>query len=89
MMTPRLKEQYKKKIIIDLQKKFSMGNKLMVPRITKIVLNMGLGVDANNKKIVQKLFFWKLFFGKFFQIDLTPSHLNEFWIGQKFWKAVI
>ena len=25
--------------------------------------------------------------GHFFQIDLTLSHLNEFWIGWKFWKA--
>ena len=30
-----------------------MGNKLMVPRIIKVVLNMGLGADANDKKIVQ------------------------------------
>ena len=52
-MTPRVKEQYKSKIIIDLQKKFSMDNKLMVPKILKIVLNMGLGADANDKKKLQ------------------------------------
>ena len=52
-MIPRLKEQYDKKIVIDLQKKFSMKNKLMVPRIVKVVLNMGLGKDSNDKKIVQ------------------------------------
>ena len=52
-MIPRLKEQYDKRIAIDLQKKFSMKNKLMVPRITKVVLNMGLGADSNDKKIVQ------------------------------------
>ena len=52
-MTPRLKEHYNKKIVVDLQKKFSMGNKLMVPKIIKVVLNMGLGADANDKKIVQ------------------------------------
>ena len=52
-MIPRLKEQYDKKIIIDLQKKFSMKNKLMVPKIIKVVLNMGLGTDSNDKKIVQ------------------------------------
>jgi len=52
-MTPRLKEQYDKKIILDLQKKFSMKNKLMVPKITKVVLNMGLGADASDKKKVQ------------------------------------
>ena len=52
-MTPRLKEQYNKKIVDDLQKKFAMTNKLMVPKILKVVLNMGLGADANDKKIVQ------------------------------------
>ena len=52
-MIPRLKEHYDKKIVIDLQKKFSMKNKLMVPKIIKVVLNMGLGADANDKKIVK------------------------------------
>ena len=52
-MVPRLKEFYTKNIVIDLQKKFSMKNKLMVPKIAKVVLNMGLGADANNKKIVE------------------------------------
>ena len=53
-MTPRLKEYYKKTVIDDLQKKFSMKNKLMVPKISKVVLNMGLGKDGNDKKIVQR-----------------------------------
>ena len=52
-MIPRLKEQYNKKIVIDLQKKFSMKNKYMVPKFAKVVLNMGLGLNANDKKIVQ------------------------------------
>ena len=52
-MIPRLKEQYDKRIVIDLQKKFSMKNKLMVPKIIKVVLNMSLGIDSNDKKIVQ------------------------------------
>jgi large subunit ribosomal protein L5 len=52
-MIPRLKEHYNKKIVVDLQKKFSMSNKLTVPKIIKVVLNMGLGADANDKKIVQ------------------------------------
>ena len=37
MIIPRLKEQYEKKITLDLQKKFSMKNKFMVPKVTKIV----------------------------------------------------
>ena len=52
-MIPRLKEQYDKIIVGDLQKKLSMTNKLMVPKFEKIVLNMGLGNDANDKKIIQ------------------------------------
>ena len=52
-MIPRLKEQYDKIIVENLQKEFSMKNKLMVPKFLKIVLNMGLGADANDKKKVQ------------------------------------
>ena len=52
-MIPRLKEEYKKKIIEDLQKKFSMKSKYMVPKFVKVVLNMGLGLDANDKKKLQ------------------------------------
>ena len=52
-MIPRLKEEYNKKIIGDLQKKFSMKNKNMVPKITKVVLNMGLGLDGTDKKKLQ------------------------------------
>ena len=52
-MIPRIKEQYEKQIVGNLQKKFSMKNKLMVPRFSKVVLNMGLGADANDKKKVQ------------------------------------
>ena len=52
-MIPRLKNEYEKKIIDDLQKKFSMKNKYMVPKFIKVVLNMGLGLDANDKKKLQ------------------------------------
>ena len=52
-MMPRLKDEYEKKIIDDLQKRFSMRNKHMVPKFIKVVLNMGLGLDANDKKKLQ------------------------------------
>tara|TARA_B100001996_G_C18669571_1_gene596147 strand:+ start:526 stop:1098 length:573 start_codon:yes stop_codon:yes gene_type:complete len=52
-MTPRIKEQYINKIVIDLQKEFSLKNKLMVPKITKVILNMGLGANASDKKVLQ------------------------------------
>ena len=52
-MTPRLKEKYKNLIVKNLQTKFSLPNKLVVPKFMKIVLNMGLGVSGNDKKILQ------------------------------------
>tara|TARA_Y100000590_G_scaffold462900_1_gene628234 strand:+ start:1990 stop:2550 length:561 start_codon:yes stop_codon:yes gene_type:complete len=52
-MIPRLKEQYNQTIVGNLQKKFSFKNKLMVPKFLKVVLNMGLGADANDKKKLQ------------------------------------
>ena len=52
-MIPRLKEKYKKDIIKDLQSKFSMKNMLMVPKLDKIILNMGLGLDGSDKKKLQ------------------------------------
>ena len=52
-MIPRLKEQYDKVILNELKSKFSMKNKFMVPKLVKVVLNMGLGADANDKKKIQ------------------------------------
>tara|TARA_B110001454_G_C12608436_1_gene387635 strand:- start:143 stop:709 length:567 start_codon:yes stop_codon:yes gene_type:complete len=49
-MIPRLKETYNKKIIEDLKKEFSLKNKHQVPKMNKVVLNMGLGLDGNEKK---------------------------------------
>ena len=52
-MTPRLKELYKTQIQSDLKNQFGLKNLLMVPRIEKVVLNMGLGVDGNDNKILK------------------------------------
>ena len=49
-MIPRLKEQYDKVIVGNIQNKFSMKNKLMVPKLSKVVLNMGLGTKQEIKK---------------------------------------
>ena len=49
-MTPRLKERYKKEIIKNLMSKFSYKNVNAVPKIKKIVLNMGMGQDGLDKK---------------------------------------
>ena len=52
-MNPRLKEIYYSKIQVDLAKRLSLKNKLMSPRFEKIVINMGLGTDGNDKKILK------------------------------------
>jgi len=52
-MIPRLKEQYKKAIILDLKKKLSMKNDNQVPKFNKVILNMGLGLDGSDKKKLQ------------------------------------
>ena len=49
-MTPRLKEIYEKEIVSKLLTKLSVKNKHQVPRIEKIILNMGLGEDASDGK---------------------------------------
>ena len=41
-MIPRLKEQYEKVTVDNIKNKFSLKNKLMVPKFIKVVLNMGL-----------------------------------------------
>ena len=52
-MNPRLKELYHSKIQVDLVKKLSLKNKLMSPRFEKVVINMGLGIDGNDKKTLK------------------------------------
>ena len=52
-MKPRLKELYYSKIQGELAKKLSLKNKLMSPRLEKVVINMGLGTDGNDQKILK------------------------------------
>ena len=49
-MIPRLKTAYEKEIISKLLSKLSLKNKHEVPKIEKIILNMGLGEDATDGK---------------------------------------
>tara|TARA_B100001057_G_scaffold348023_1_gene349346 strand:+ start:861 stop:1409 length:549 start_codon:yes stop_codon:yes gene_type:complete len=46
----RLKDTYDKEIVGKLMSKLSLKNKHDVPRIDKIILNMGLGEDASDSK---------------------------------------
>jgi len=52
-MIPRLQEQYNKVIVPNIQKKFSLKNKITVPKLIKVVLNMGLGMDGSNKTVLK------------------------------------
>ena len=51
-MMPRLKELYFKEIQPDLKTKLGLKNIYMGPKIQKVILNMGLGLDGNDSKIV-------------------------------------
>ena len=47
----RLKERYEKEIIPALKKEFGYSNVMAIPKITKVVVNMGLGEATQNAKI--------------------------------------
>jgi large subunit ribosomal protein L5 len=51
----RLKEKYQKEIRPALQKELGLKNLMAVPRLEKIVLNMGLGEATQNVKIMDPL----------------------------------
>ena len=48
----RLKEKYQKEVVAALTKEFGYKNVMAVPRITKVVVNMGLGEATANAKLV-------------------------------------
>jgi len=52
-MIPRLKELYKKEIKTSLKEKYGFKNLNMSPELNKIVINMGLGIDGNDNKIIK------------------------------------
>ncbi|HET7097591.1 MAG TPA: 50S ribosomal protein L5 [Casimicrobiaceae bacterium] len=53
MPPARLKEVYKKEIVPALTKQFGYKSLMEVPRISKIVLNMGVGEAVGDKKILE------------------------------------
>jgi large subunit ribosomal protein L5 len=48
----RLRERYEKEVVPGLRKEFGYGNVMAIPKITKVVVNMGLGEATQNAKIV-------------------------------------
>jgi large subunit ribosomal protein L5 len=48
----RLKDKYQKEVVPALKKEFGYANTMAIPKIRKVVINMGLGEATSNAKIV-------------------------------------
>jgi large subunit ribosomal protein L5 len=53
-MVPRLLERYRNEIIPQMMQTFNLKNKFAVPRLDKIVVNMGVGEALQDIKILEK-----------------------------------
>ena len=49
---PRMREKYEADVVPAMMKSFSYGNEMMVPRLSKIIINMGLGEAIQNPKVL-------------------------------------
>jgi large subunit ribosomal protein L5 len=54
MATVQLKTFYKDKVAAEMMKKHSYSNTMQVPRLEKVVINMGLGKAKEDSKIIEK-----------------------------------
>ena len=50
--TPRMKTAYKERVVPEMMKKFSWANALQVPRLKKIVVNIGVSEARENAKVM-------------------------------------
>ena len=50
---PRLKQKYRTEVIPALQKKFSYGSSMQVPKLQKICINQGIGDAVSDKKLIE------------------------------------
>jgi len=53
-MTPRLLERYRSEIVPKLAQEFGFKNVHQVPRLEKVVVNMGVGKATQNAKLIEK-----------------------------------
>lgn len=53
---PRLRRIYDEKVRAELNEKFSYANPMMVPKLEKVVINMGVGDAVNDRKKVEQAF---------------------------------
>ncbi|MDX5338572.1 MAG: 50S ribosomal protein L5 [Cyclobacteriaceae bacterium] len=54
MANPRIKEKYVNDIVPALKEKFQYSSVMQVPKLTKIVLNKGIGAAVADKKLVDQ-----------------------------------
>jgi large subunit ribosomal protein L5 len=52
-MKPHLKEHYEKDVVATLQKQFAYSNMMRVPRLQKVVVNMGVGDAKDDAKLIE------------------------------------
>jgi len=51
----RLKEKYQKEIVKKMQEQFGFKNAMLVPRLSKVVLNVGFGAHAKEKEYLESV----------------------------------
>ena len=51
--TPRLRTKYKEEIRARVKEELGLKNDMLIPRIEKVVINMGLGDAVNDRKVVE------------------------------------
>ena len=54
-MTPRLKTKYREEVAEGLRTKLELGNAMQVPRLSKIVINVGCGDATTDKKVIDSV----------------------------------
>ena len=58
----RLKEQYKNEIVDAMIKKFGYKNIMEVPKLDKVVINMGVGEAKDNAKVLESAVLFIFYF---------------------------
>ena len=71
----RLKERYDKEVIPALKKEFGYTNVMAIPKVEKVVINMGLGEATSNAKIADVGADERL--AGHYRLDAVRAHLFE------------
>lgn len=54
-MMPRLLQKYRKEVIPAMQKEFGISNVMAVPKIEKVVINIGVGKISKDEKAIERI----------------------------------